>query len=75
MNARIDWMTNAAAQRRTKMALMWSIALTVALYFVPSVYIAIRRRDIRRAARGHIVVAPPARNPAAIAAAAAIVLD
>src|SRR5690606_32428044 len=30
-----DWMTNAAARRRTKAALVWSIVLTVALYLVP----------------------------------------
>jgi Peptidase M50B-like len=30
-----DWMTSTAARRRTKAALAWSIALTVALYLVP----------------------------------------
>lgn len=30
-----DWMKSEAARRRTKAALVWSIVLTVALYFVP----------------------------------------
>lgn len=30
-----DWMASTAARRRTKAALAWSIALTVALYLVP----------------------------------------
>jgi len=30
-----DWMSSTAARRRTKAALAWSIALTVALYLVP----------------------------------------
>ena len=30
-----DWMSSTAARRRTKAALAWSIALTVALYFIP----------------------------------------
>jgi hypothetical protein len=33
--ALVDWMASTAARRRTKAALAWSIALTLALYFVP----------------------------------------